>query len=161
MASAFSADPSVLSHLRPLHLVLLLHSLSLCPSSSSLCLSHFLPFLPKGFNYIYSNLPQPHDSPVPCLISAKGNNSAGIEYQVWARGELLKEREGAGGRRWWDRATSTQTESREEEAEIIIQDISSLTAPHPMYSVCDENKGQWAFSFSPQTPGALKTEQQP
>ncbi|KAK4828616.1 hypothetical protein QYF61_000068 [Mycteria americana] len=50
-----------------------------------------------GFNYIYSNLPLPHDSPVPCLISAKGTNSAGIEYQVWARGELLKEKDGGGG----------------------------------------------------------------
>lgn len=89
-----------------------------------------------GFNYIYSNLPLPHDSPVPCLISAKGTNPARIEYQVWARGELLKEREGGWrGRRKedgkTDRARSTETESRQEEAEIIIQEVSSFTPPHP------------------------------
>lgn len=88
-----------------------------------------------GFNYIFSNLPLPHDSPVPCLISAKGTNSDGIEYQVWARGELLKEREGGGGRRKeggkTDGGRSTETESRQEEAEIIIQEISSFTPPHP------------------------------
>jgi len=33
---------------------------------------------------------------VPGLISAKGINSARIEYQVWAKGELLKEKEGDG-----------------------------------------------------------------
>lgn len=34
-----------------------------------------------------------------------------------------------------DRATSTQTENRQEEAEIIIQDISSFIAPHPTHSL--------------------------
>lgn len=34
---------------------------------------------------------------MPGLISAKGINSARIEYQVWAKGELLKEREGGRG----------------------------------------------------------------
>lgn len=50
-----------------------------------------------GFNYIYSNFHLSHDSPVPGLISAKGINSARIKYQVWAKGELLKEREGGLG----------------------------------------------------------------
>lgn len=34
-----------------------------------------------------------------------------------------------------DRATSIETESRQEEAEIIIQDISSFTAPHPTHAL--------------------------
>lgn len=34
-----------------------------------------------------------------------------------------------------DRATSTETENRQEEAEIIIQNISSFIGPYPTHSL--------------------------
>lgn len=51
------------------------------------------------------------------MISAKGTDSAGIEYQVWARGELLKEREEGSAEGGWKEGDNTELEVQRQKAD--------------------------------------------
>lgn len=125
------------------------------PPCASLTL---FPSCPKGSTifiatFLYHMIPQSRVWSQQKAITLLGLNiRCEQEGNSWRRGRGQGEGGGI-----TDRATSTETGGSRNYYPGYLFFHSSPSHAHP---VCNENKGQWASSFSPQIPGVLKTEQQ-
>lgn len=151
MASAFSADPSVLSHLRPLHLVLLLHSLSLCPPPPPCASLTFFPSCPKGSTifiatFLSHMIPQCRVWSQQKAITLLGLNiRCEQEGNSWRRGR--GQGEGGGVTELW--AHRQKAERRKQKLLSRLSLLSQLPIPRTLLRW--EQRSVGFLIFSPDT----------
>lgn len=154
MASAFSADPSVLSHLRPLHLVLLLHSLSLCPPPPPCASLTFFPSCPKGSTifiatFLSHMIPQCRVWSQQKAITLLGLNiRCEQEGNSWRRGRG----QGEGGGVTELRAHRQKAERRKQKLLSRISLLSQLPIPRTLFAMRTKVSGLSHFLPRHQVP---------